>query len=151
MSDTLVIIPTFNEKENVEAIIRATFNQKKAFHILIVDDNSPDGTSDIVTQLITEFPQYTSNEIKRALQYWSYTDKYLDAMKSHQYRFTLECLKSDPITSEQKQYASDMIARKRAKAKTKTKNHNACTHTSPSTVRHSKNSGCFSHIPCHSS
>ncbi|MGJ8743405.1 polyprenol monophosphomannose synthase [Polaribacter sp.] len=56
MSDTLVIIPTFNEKENVEAIIRATFNQKKAFHILIVDDNSPDGTSDIVTQLITEFP-----------------------------------------------------------------------------------------------
>ena len=56
MSDALVIIPTYNEKENIEAIIRATFNQEKAFHILIVDDNSPDGTSLIVEKLITEFP-----------------------------------------------------------------------------------------------
>ncbi len=56
MSDTLVIIPTYNEKENIEAIIRTTFSQKKAFHILIVDDNSPDGTSEIVTNLIKEFP-----------------------------------------------------------------------------------------------
>ncbi len=56
MSDTLVIIPTYNEKENIEAIIRATFNQEKDFHILIVDDNSPDGTSEIVTKLINEFP-----------------------------------------------------------------------------------------------
>ena len=56
MSDTLVISPTYNEKENIEAIIRATFNQKKVFHILIVDDNSPDGTSEIVTNLINEFP-----------------------------------------------------------------------------------------------
>ena len=57
MSDALVIIPTYNEKENIEAIIRATFSQKKDFHVLIVDDNSPDGTSKIVTQLITEFPE----------------------------------------------------------------------------------------------
>ena len=56
MSDALVIIPTYNEKENVEAIIRAVFNQKKSFHILIVDDNSPDGTSKIVSNLIHEFP-----------------------------------------------------------------------------------------------
>jgi len=56
MSNTLVIIPTYNEKENIEAIIRAVFSQKKAFHILIVDDNSPDGTSKIVTRLISEFP-----------------------------------------------------------------------------------------------
>ncbi|TXD53465.1 MULTISPECIES: polyprenol monophosphomannose synthase [unclassified Polaribacter] len=55
MSDTLIIIPTYNEKENIEAIVRAVFNQKKAFHILIVDDNSPDGTSEIVTTLIKEF------------------------------------------------------------------------------------------------
>ena len=55
MSDALVIIPTYNEKENIEAIIRATFDQKKAFHILIVDDNSPDGTSEIVLNLINEF------------------------------------------------------------------------------------------------
>ena len=57
MSDALVIIPTYNEKENIEAIIRATFSQKKDFHILIVDDNSPDGTAKIVAQLITEFPE----------------------------------------------------------------------------------------------
>mgnify|MGYP006100377479 CR=1 FL=1 len=55
MSDALVIIPTYNEKENIEAIIRATFDQKKAFHILVVDDNSPDGTSEIVLNLINEF------------------------------------------------------------------------------------------------
>ncbi|MDC0177787.1 polyprenol monophosphomannose synthase [Polaribacter sp.] len=56
MSDALVIIPTYNEKENIEVIIRATFNQKKEFHILVVDDNSPDGTSEIVENLIAEFP-----------------------------------------------------------------------------------------------
>lgn len=56
MSDTLVIIPTYNEKENVEAIIKSVFNQKKKFHILIVDDNSPDGTGQIVENLQTEFP-----------------------------------------------------------------------------------------------
>ena len=56
MSDALVIIPTYNEKENIEAIIKATFNQEKDFHILIVDDNSPDGTSEIVKNLILEFP-----------------------------------------------------------------------------------------------
>ena len=56
MSDALVIIPTYNEKENIETIIRATFNQEKEFHVLVVDDNSPDGTSEIVTKLILEFP-----------------------------------------------------------------------------------------------
>ncbi|MDT7831302.1 polyprenol monophosphomannose synthase [Flavobacteriaceae bacterium S356] len=55
MSDALVIIPTYNEKENIEAIIRAVFSQKKAFHVLVVDDNSPDGTSEIVETLISEF------------------------------------------------------------------------------------------------
>ncbi|QMU65880.1 MAG: glycosyltransferase [Flavobacteriaceae bacterium] len=57
MSDALVIIPTYNEKENIESIIRAIFNQKKAFHILVVDDNSPDGTSEIVIALMNEFPK----------------------------------------------------------------------------------------------
>lgn len=56
MSDALVIIPTYNEKENVELIIRAVFLQKKAFDILIVDDNSPDGTAEIVEKLLLEFP-----------------------------------------------------------------------------------------------
>jgi len=56
MSDALVIIPTYNEKENIEVIIRATFKQKKEFDILVVDDNSPDMTWKIVENLILEFP-----------------------------------------------------------------------------------------------
>ncbi len=55
MSNALVIIPTFNEKENIEAIIRAVFSQEKQFDILVVDDNSPDGTASIVTDLQNEF------------------------------------------------------------------------------------------------
>jgi len=57
MQDTLVIIPTYNEKENIEKIIRTTFSQKKAFDILIVDDKSPDGTAHIVEVLRKEFPK----------------------------------------------------------------------------------------------
>jgi dolichol-phosphate mannosyltransferase len=56
MSDTLVIIPTYNEKENIEHIIHKVFSLKKDFEILIVDDNSPDGTSFIVEELMTEYP-----------------------------------------------------------------------------------------------
>ncbi len=55
MNDGLVIIPTYNEKENIEKIIRATFNQPKNFHVLVVEDNSPDGTADIVKKLMNEF------------------------------------------------------------------------------------------------
>ena len=57
MSDSLVIIPTFNEKENIENIIRKVFSLEKNFHILIIDDGSPDGTSDIVKKLITEYKE----------------------------------------------------------------------------------------------
>jgi len=57
MQDTLVIIPTFNEKENIENIIRATLSQEKAFDILVVDDSSPDGTANIVKELLKEFPK----------------------------------------------------------------------------------------------
>lgn len=56
-SDSIVIIPTYNEKENIENIIRAVFGLKKIFHILIIEDNSPDGTADIVKRLQTEFPE----------------------------------------------------------------------------------------------
>ncbi len=55
MSDSLVIIPTYNEKENVEDIIRAVFNLEVEFDILIVDDGSPDGTAGIVKSLQDEF------------------------------------------------------------------------------------------------
>jgi len=56
VSDSLVIIPTYNEKENIERIIRKVFSLSKDFHILIVEDNSPDGTADIVKSLMKEFP-----------------------------------------------------------------------------------------------
>jgi len=54
-TDSLVIIPTYNEKENIEKIIRKVFSLPVAFQILIVDDGSPDGTADIVKQLQDEF------------------------------------------------------------------------------------------------
>lgn len=54
-SDSVVIIPTYNEKENIESIIRAVFDLPKAFDILIIDDGSPDGTADIVRRLQDEF------------------------------------------------------------------------------------------------
>lgn len=56
-SDSIVIIPTYNEKENIENIIRAVFGLKKIFHILVIEDNSPDGTADIVRRLQKEFPE----------------------------------------------------------------------------------------------
>ena len=55
MSDSLVIIPTYNEKENIEKIIRKVFSLAKEFNVLIVEDNSPDGTADIVKRLMEEF------------------------------------------------------------------------------------------------
>jgi len=57
VTDSLVIIPTYKEKENIERIIRKVFSLEKDFHILIVEDNSPDGTADIVKRLMKEFPE----------------------------------------------------------------------------------------------
>lgn len=56
MSPNLVIIPTYNEKENIENIIRAVFALEVVFELLIIDDGSPDGTANIVKQLQKEFP-----------------------------------------------------------------------------------------------
>ena len=53
-SDSIVIIPTYNEKENIEKIIRAVFGLEKCFHILVIDDGSPDGTAAIVKRLMAE-------------------------------------------------------------------------------------------------
>ena len=52
-----MIIPTYNEKENIEAIITAVFSLQQDYHILIVDDGSPDGTGKIVERLMLEYPQ----------------------------------------------------------------------------------------------
>jgi dolichol-phosphate mannosyltransferase len=57
VTDSIVIIPTYNEKENIEAILRKVFSLDKEFNVLVVEDNSPDGTADIVKRLMSEFPE----------------------------------------------------------------------------------------------
>jgi dolichol-phosphate mannosyltransferase len=57
VNDSIVIIPTYNECENIEKIIRAVFALEHGFHILVVEDNSPDGTAAIVKRLQDEFPE----------------------------------------------------------------------------------------------
>ena len=54
-ANSIVIIPTYNERENIEAIIRAVFGLEIPFHILVIEDGSPDGTAAIVKSLQTEF------------------------------------------------------------------------------------------------
>jgi len=61
----IVIIPTYNEKENIRAIILAVLALSEEFHILIVDDNSPDGTAAIVEEMMIEHPQ-SLHILKRA-------------------------------------------------------------------------------------
>lgn len=56
MPDSLVIIPTYNEKENIERIVRKVFSYEHVFHVLVVDDGSPDGTAHIVKGLMETFP-----------------------------------------------------------------------------------------------
>ena len=56
-ADSIVIIHTYNERENIENIIRAVFGLEHGFHILVVEDGSPDGTANIVRELQKEFPE----------------------------------------------------------------------------------------------
>ena len=65
MSSSLVIIPTYNEIENVDSIIRAVFELQKDFHVLVVDDNSPDGTADHVVTMQKEFPDQLFLEVRK--------------------------------------------------------------------------------------
>lgn len=64
MPEKLVVIPTYNEKDNIQAIIQAVFDLQKDFHILVVDDSSPDGTGDIVRSLQLSFPQQLFLEVR---------------------------------------------------------------------------------------
>ena len=61
----LVIIPTYNEKENIENIIKAVFALEQDFHVLIVDDSSPDGTAEIVKRMQHEFPHLLHLTIRK--------------------------------------------------------------------------------------
>ena len=65
MADGLVIIPTYNELENIEAIIKAVMELPKDFHVLVVDDNSPDGTADAVRKLMDAFPSSLFLEVRQ--------------------------------------------------------------------------------------
>ncbi len=55
MSQGLVIIPTYNEKENIEDLLRVVFSLERTFHVLVIDDGSPDGTADIVERMQLEY------------------------------------------------------------------------------------------------
>lgn len=91
MSDSLIITPTYNEKENIEKIIRKVFSLPKEFHILIVEDNSPDGTADIVKQLMQEFPDRLF--IKERKGKLGLGTAYLDGFRwalEHDYQYVFE-------------------------------------------------------------
>ena len=68
MPDSIVIIPTYNEKENIERIIRKIFSLPHEFHIVIIDDGSPDGTQNIVKRLQGEFAQFLFLEARAGKQ-----------------------------------------------------------------------------------
>mgnify|MGYP001074904245 CR=1 FL=1 len=65
MADSLVIIPTYNERDNIEKVIRLIFSLPHGFHVLVVDDNSPDGTANLVRELIKHFPDQLFLETRK--------------------------------------------------------------------------------------
>jgi dolichol-phosphate mannosyltransferase len=63
--EKIAVIPTYNEKENIEAIIEAVFSMNLGFHVLVIDDSSPDGTADIVRDLQQRYPQQLFLELRK--------------------------------------------------------------------------------------
>ena len=66
MNDVIIIIPTYNEFENIENIIRKIFSLQNDYHLLVIDDNSPDMTSQVVKKLISEFDNKLFIKIREA-------------------------------------------------------------------------------------
>ncbi|GLB51407.1 dolichyl-phosphate beta-D-mannosyltransferase [Neptunitalea chrysea] len=64
MAKSLVVIPTYNEIENIEAILKEVLQQPSQFEVLVVDDNSPDGTADAVNVLMEMYPQRVHLEVR---------------------------------------------------------------------------------------
>ncbi|MGC4040620.1 MAG: polyprenol monophosphomannose synthase [Flavobacterium sp.] len=91
MIDGIVIIPTYNEIENIESIVRAVFSLHKNFHVLIVDDNSPDKTARKVEELQTEFPDrlFLSVRKKKSGLGTAYVHGFKWALK-HDYQYIFE-------------------------------------------------------------
>jgi dolichol-phosphate mannosyltransferase len=93
MSDGIVIIPTYNEIENIESIIRAVFALPKTFHVLIVDDNSPDKTAAKVIELKKEFPTqlFLASRTKKAGLGTAYVHGFKWALKNdYHYIFEMD-------------------------------------------------------------
>nr|WP_283770005.1 polyprenol monophosphomannose synthase [Mucilaginibacter sp. Bleaf8] len=89
--DSIVIIPTYNEKENIERMIRKVFSLPHDFHLLIIDDGSPDGTAAIVKGLQTEFPERLFIEERQGKQ--GLGTAYIHGFKwsiQHKYDFIFE-------------------------------------------------------------
>ena len=99
--EKLVIIPTYNEKENIQHIIAAVFALDKQFHILIIDDNSPDGTASIVKSLFAKYPgQLFLEERKGKLGLgtayihgfkWALAQKESTGKNKYDYIFEMDC------------------------------------------------------------
>ena len=94
MSDSIVIIPTYNEKENVEAMIRKVFSLSQSFDVLIIDDGSPDGTAQIVKKLQTEFPNQLFIEERKGKM--GLGTAYIHGFKwslsrNYEYTFEMDC------------------------------------------------------------
>lgn len=92
LSDSLVIIPTYNEKENIERIIRKVFSLDSRFDILIVDDGSPDGTATIVQRLQLEYPEQLHMEQRKGKLGLgtAYIHGFKWALARHNYQYIFE-------------------------------------------------------------
>lgn len=94
MSDSLVIIPTYNEKENIRKMIEKVFSLSKNFDLLIVEDNSPDGTGDIIKEMMPQYPDrlfILERKGKLGLG-TAYIDGFRWALnKGYEYIFEMDC------------------------------------------------------------
>jgi len=92
--EKLVIIPTYNERENIKAMLRAVHGLQQDFHVLVIDDGSPDGTADLVRQLQTAWPDSLFLEERRGKQ--GLGTAYIHGFKwglqrGYQYIFEMDC------------------------------------------------------------
>lgn len=94
MQNSLVVIPTFNEVENIQSMIDSVFSVSLNFHILVVDDSSPDGTSDVVKKMKIKYPNnlfLLERSTKRGLG-TAYIDGFNWGLKKHyEYFFQIDC------------------------------------------------------------
>lgn len=94
MSDSLIIIPTFNEKENVEKMARTLMSLDKEYHVLFVDDSSPDGTAEIIQTIQNEFPErvFLEQRLGKEGLGTAYIHGFKTALKSnYEYIFEMDC------------------------------------------------------------